>query len=261
MEKQEPQGSLVGAFAVGGLIAAAMQVVMVLLGTVLPDPLPTLGTLLVLGIFGMVMVLTGNYAKLNEVGGFGASIMFCGLVDAAAGIYAGTTLETGKSSEDTKSVVKFLTVVIAPLCIVGVALGFALAKAGNAGVLATVSDTTAAPGPISILYALLMGGAISIVGQALLQFTPLPMPAVILVEGACGMLSAVFGIFTKLEVLTGAGLVCTVVDAGGGMVSGGALLAVAGTPFKIVAILLMVVVVSVMGLICGKVLVSRAQRS
>lgn len=260
MDEKKVPGSIPGAIAVGGCIAVVMQVVMMVLGAVLPvaELVPAL-TLVILGLIGAALVLGGVYGKLTEVGGFGAQIMFCGLVDAVAGIYAGATLESGDPKQGTNAAMKFALAILGTISVVGVVLGFALASAGNAGVVASAIDATANPGPISLLYAFLMGATISVVGQALLMFTPLPLPAVILIEGACGMLLAVLGVFGMLEAVCGAGLVCTVVDAGGGMVAGGALLAVAGTPVRIVIIALVMVIVVLLGLFSGKQLVKRAK--
>ena len=260
MDNKQVPGSLAGSFLVGGAIGLIMQIVMMLLASVLPVPdlVPPVA-LLLLGLVGMVLVLNGSYAKITEIGGFGANIMFCGLVDAVAGIFVGATMESGNRSEGVKGAIKFAVAILGSLSVVGAVLGFVLGNAGNAGVLATLNDTTANPGPISILYAFLMGGLISIIGQAMLQFTPLPLPAVILIEGACGMLMAVAGVLTTLEALCGAGLAATVVDAGGGMVAAGALLAIAGTPVRIVMTVAVMVAVVIIGIITGNILVSKAQ--
>lgn len=261
-EKKVP-GSLAGSFVVGGAIGAIVQVLMIALAGVLPVPdlVPPV-TLVILGLVGMVLVLCGAYAKITEVGGFGANIMFCGLVDAVAGIFMGATMESGGNrGEGVKGAIKFALSVLGSLSLVGAVLGFVLGNSGNAGVLASLGDQTVSPGPITILYAFLMGGVISIVGQALVQFTPLPLPVVILLEGACGYAMAIMGVFTMLEVFCGGGLVATVVDAGGGMLLGGAVLAVAHTPMRIIITGAVMVIVVIIGIITGNILVSRAQKA
>ena len=106
MERSAGQ-RLGGAFVVGGLIAVFAQVIMMIMGMVLPvaDLVPP-ASLIILGLVGMVLVLTGNYEKLNKVGGFGAGIMFCGLVDAVAGVFVGAAMEAGgDKSAGTKAAI------------------------------------------------------------------------------------------------------------------------------------------------------------
>ncbi len=262
-QEKKVQGSLVGAFVVGGCIAVAMQVVMMLLSSVLPAEasaiVPAI-SLIILGLVGMVLVLTGVYAKLNEIGGYGAAIMFCGLVDAASGIFVGETMANkGDRSAGVKGALKFAVAILGSIIVVGTVLGLALGAAGNPGAIATATDATPNPGPISLLYAFLCAGIISIVGQAMLENTPLPLPAVILIEGAIGALTAVFGLFGKLEALCGAGLICTVVDAGGSMVAGGTLISIAGAPQRTVITIIVMAIVVLIGIVTGNILVNRIE--
>lgn len=258
MERSVGQ-KLGGAFLVGGCIAVVAQCIMKVLSGVLPVAnLVTPASLVVLGLIGVVLVLTGVYEKLNEIGGFGAGIMFCGLVDAMAGAFMGGAMEAGgNASAGTKAAVKTALGLLGSIVVVGNVLGLVLAK--TPGVLASMQPVAADPGMLVFLYAFLMGGLISIEGQALLEFTPLPLPAVILINAALGMALAIFGVSTKLEVLTGAGLCATVVDAGAGAVVGGATFANAGTPIVSVILILVMVIVVVMGIICGNVLLKRAK--
>lgn len=113
------------------------------------------------------------------------------------------------------------------------------------------------PGMLVFLWAFLMGGLISIEGQALLEFTPLPLPAIILSNAALGMVLAIFGVSSILEVVTGAGLYATVVDAGASAVLGGATISLAGTPARAITLILVMISVVCMGLICGNILVKR----
>lgn len=247
-----------GAFVVGGLIAVVAQAIMVVLRMVLPvKDLVAPAMLLVLGVLGIVLVLAGAYEKLNEIGGFGAGIMFCGLVDAVSGIFMGGAMGAGgKASEGVKAAVKFALGVLGTIVVVGLALGLAFAK--TPGVQASLAPVANDPGMMVFLYAFLMGGAISIIGQLLLEFTPLPLPAIILLNAAAGMAMAVFGVSTQLEVLTGGGLCATVVDAGAGAVIGGALISLAGNPMPAVILVLVMVTVVIMGICTGNVLLKRA---
>ena len=251
-----------GAFVVGGLIAVVAQCIMMGVAMFAPEPgLVAPISLVFLGIIGMVLVLTGNYQKLNEVGGFGAGIMFCGLVDAVAGVFLGATMEAkGNKGAGYKAAAKFSVGILGSLVLVGVVLGLLLAH--TPGVLQAM-DMEAAnaknPGMLVFLWAFLMGGLISIEGQLLLEFTPMPLPAVILANAALGMALAIFGVSSMLEVVTGAGLAATVVDAGAGAVLGGAALALAGTPIRVIVLVAVMVIVVCMGLICGNVLAKRAQ--
>ena len=98
-----------GAFIVGGSIAVLAQAIMFVVGLIIPVPdLTAPVSLIFLGLFGMALVLNGSYKRLVEVGGFGAGIMFCGLVDAVAGIFLGAAMKAGgKASEGTKAAVGF----------------------------------------------------------------------------------------------------------------------------------------------------------
>ena len=258
MERSAGQ-RLGGAFVVGGLIAVFAQVIMMIMGMVLPvaDLVPPV-SLIILGLVGMVLVLTGNYEKLNKVGGFGAGIMFCGLVDAVAGVFVGAAMEAGgDKSAGTKAAIKFAVAILGSLVVVGTILGIVLAH--TPGVMASMAPVAAGPGPIIFLYAFLMGGLISIEGEALLTFTPLPLPVVILLNAALGMALAIFGVSTQLEVLTGAGLCATVVDAGAGAVLGGATIVLAGTPARAIILVLVMAIVVCMGIVCGNILVKRTK--
>ena len=258
MERSAGQ-RLGGAFVVGGLIAVFAQVIMMIMGMVLPvaDLVPP-ASLIILGLVGMVLVLTGNYEKLNKVGGFGAGIMFCGLVDAVAGVFVGAAMEAGgDKSAGTKAAIKFAVAILGSLVVVGTILGIVLAH--TPGVMASMAPVAAGPGPIIFLYAFLMGGLISIEGEALLTFTPLPLPVVILLNAALGMALAIFGVSTQLEVLTGAGLCATVVDAGAGAVLGGATIVLAGTPARAIILVLVMAIVVCMGIVCGNILVKRTK--
>ncbi|MBR2683546.1 MAG: hypothetical protein IKE22_09815 [Atopobiaceae bacterium] len=258
MERSAGQ-RLGGAFVVGGLIAVFAQVIMMIMGMVLPvaDLVPP-ASLIILGLVGMVLVLTGNYEKLNKVGGFGAGIMFCGLVDAVAGVFVGAAMEAGgDKSAGTKAAIKFAVAILGSLVVVGTILGIVLAH--TPGVMASMAPVAAGPGPIIFLYAFLMGGLISIEGEALLTFTPLPLPVVILLNAALGMALAIFGVSTQLEVLTGAGLCATVVDAGAGAVLGGATIVLDGTPARAIILVLVMAIVVCMGIVCGNILVKRTK--
>ena len=253
----------IGAFLVGGAIAFCTQIIMMVVGMVLPikDLVPPV-TLVVLGFTGMVLVLCGAYKKISDVGGFGAGIMFCGLVNAVANIFMGGAMEGGgKESAGMRAVAKFAVVVLGFIVVVGTVLGVLLAH--TPGVLAAMDHGAAVaklnPGMLVFLYAFLVGGLISIEGQVFLEFTPLPEPAVILGNAALGMALSIFGVSTQLEVLAGAGLIATVVDAGASAVLGGATLAIHGTPSRAIVFTLVMVLVVAMGIICGRVLLGRAK--
>ncbi len=261
MEEKSVAQKLVGAFVVGGLIAVVAQCIMTVMSMILPvSNLVAPVSLVILGLMGMALVLTGNYAKLNEVGGFGAGIMFCGLVDAVAGVFMGAAMEAGgDKSVGTKAAIKFALGILGSLVLVGTVLGCVLAK--TPGVLASMDAEAAAqlnPGLLVFLFAFLMGGAISIEGQALLSIAKLPDPVVILGNAALGMLLAIFGVSTKLEVMTGAGLCATVVDAGAGAVVGGATIVNVGVPLVTIILVLVMAIVVAMGIVCGNILVNRA---
>lgn len=253
---------LLGAFVVGGLIAVVAQVIMLVMSNVAPAPnLVAPLSLVVLGLVGMALVLCGAYKKITEIGGFGAGIMFCGLVDAVAGIYVGASMEAGgDSSVGMKASLKFAVSILGSLVLVGTILG--VVCAGLPGVQAVMGGATVQnPGPIVFLYAFLMGGLISIEGQALLTFAKLPDPVVVLLNAALGMAFAIFGVAANLEVLTGAGLCATVVDAGAGAVLGGALIRVAGIPMVTIILVAVMAIVVAMGIVCGSILLKRAKAS
>lgn len=264
VEEQKVQGTPLGAFVVGAGISLVMQVVMVAFAAILPaeaSMLATILTMVVMAVSGMALVLSGTYAKLNEIGGFGAGIMLSGLVDGMSGAYAEATLSTGDRSKGLVAASKILVFVVGPICLVGIIVGFVLGKAGFPGVMATIGDTTAMPVPLVFILSPLMGGLISIIGQCLMQYAHLPQPLVVMIEGVGGMLMGVFGVLGFLEAYCGTGLACTVVDAGGGMVAGGALLAVAGTPLRILIICAVMLMVAAFGILTGMILVRRAEAS
>ena len=259
MERSAGQ-QLGGAFVVGGLIAVVAQVIMMVMAMVAPVPnLVAPLSLVVLGIVGMVLVICGVYEKISAVGGFGAGIMFCGLVEAVAGIFVGASMEAGgKASAGMKATGKFAVAILGSLVIVGTLLG--VVCVGMPGVQAVMAGpTVAAPGPNVFLYAFLMGGLISIEGQALLTFAKLPNPVVVLINAALGMLLTIFGVAGNLEVITGAGLCATVVDAGAGAVLGGAMIAAHGVPMVTIVLVAVMVLVVIMGVISGNVLLKRAK--
>ena len=259
MQEKSVGSKLIGAFVVGGLIAVVAQAIMMVMGMILPvKDLTAPAMLVILGLIGVVLVLNGSYTKLNEIGGFGAGIMFCGLVDAVAGVYMGGAMEEGGNpSAGVKAAIKFAIAILGTLVVVGAVLGVVLAH--SAGVLAAMQPPTTDPGPIVFLYAFLMGGLISIIGEAILDLTPVPLPAVILGNAAAGMVMALMGVSTQLEALTGAGLCATVVDAGAGAVLGGATLVLAGTPIRLAILVLVMVFVVILGIITGSTLLKRAK--
>lgn len=257
MERSVGQ-KLIGAFVVGGLIGVVAQAIMMVMAMVLPvKDLAAPAMLMVLGLIGMALVITGNYQKLNEIGGFGAGIMFCGLVDAVAGAFVGGSMEEGgNASGGYKAVAKFALGMLGTLVLVGTLVGVLCAH--MPGVLAAMEPPTD-PGMIIFLYAFLMGGLISIIGEALLDFTPIPLPAVIMGNGLVGVLLAVLGQSTMLEGLTGGGFCATIVDAGAGAVLGGATIVLAGTPMRTIILVAVMVIVVIMGIICGNILLNRAK--
>ena len=260
MERSVGQ-KLGGAFVVGGLIAVVAQCIMMVMSMVAPKPeLVAPLMLVVLGILGMILVISGAYKKIAEIGGFGAGIMFCGLVDAVANIFMGASMEAGgNASAGYKATGKFSVTILGSLVLVGTVLGLLLA--GTPGVQRVMGGATVAPPavPMNFVYAFLVGGLISIEGEALLVFTKLPEPVVILINAGIGMLLTVFGVAANCELIAGAGLCATVVDAGAGAVLGGALIRAAGIPMVTVVLVVVMALVVAMGIICGNVLLGRAK--
>ena len=253
-----------GAFVVGGLIGLLMQGIMMAVGMALPGPMKQLVSpvsLVVLGLVGMVLVLTGAYKKIDKVGGFGAAVMFCGLVDSVAGVFMGAAMKDGgKASSGVKACAKFAVVMLGSFTAVGIVLGLLLAR--TPGVLASMDVEGAArlaPGPEIFLYAFAMGGAISVVGEAVLALTHAPFPAVILGNAFVGILLSIFGATACLEALTGGGLAATIVSAGANAVLGGATIVLGGTPMRAIVLVLVMVLVAVMGMVCGAVMLGRAK--
>lgn len=78
--------SVARAFLTGGTICLVIQVIISLLGTVMPPevPLALRGAvaLLLAGFVTMFLTLSGEYAKIAEFGGMGANLPFIGLVPA-----------------------------------------------------------------------------------------------------------------------------------------------------------------------------------
>lgn len=257
MERSAGQ-QLAGAFVVGGLIAVVSQVIMIVVSKLVPiHNLIVPVSLVCLGLLGMVLVLCGVYKRIAEVGGFGAGIMFCGLVDTVANIFVGASMGArGDSSAGFKAILKFAIINLGSIIVVGTLLG--VVCVGTPGVRSVMAGATIPnPGLIVFFYAFLMGGLISVEGQMLITFANLPDPAVILINAALGMLLAVFGASANLEVLTGAGLCMTVADAGATAVMGGALITLAGVPMVTITLTVVMALVVIMGLICGNVSLKR----
>ena len=77
------------AFICGGAICLVIQVIMELLGLVMPAeaPLALRGAiaLIIAGIFTVPLTLSGVYQKIADFGGMGANLPFIGLVPAVTG--------------------------------------------------------------------------------------------------------------------------------------------------------------------------------
>lgn len=82
--------SIVRAFVCGGVICLGIQLIMTVLGSVLPPevPLALRGSiaLLIGGVITIALTLSGAYAKIDRFGGMGANVPFIGLVPAVAGV-------------------------------------------------------------------------------------------------------------------------------------------------------------------------------
>lgn len=78
------------AFITGGCICLVIQVIMELLGLVMPPELPLAlrgaVALVIAGVITVFLTLSGVYGKIADFGGMGANLPFVGLVPALTGV-------------------------------------------------------------------------------------------------------------------------------------------------------------------------------
>ncbi len=249
-----------GAALVGGAIGVIMQVIMTVLGMVLPADSAALVaplSLIILGIVGAILAATGAYMPISAKGGFGAAIMFCGLADATCGIFAQAKNATGKTGAGVAAAIKFALAILGTIALVGGVFGCALGMLHVPGGMMTLEAPTYLAAPMSFVGAFVGAAVISAVGQLLLEATPLPLPAVILLEGAIGMALVALGLSVPLDALCAGGVTATVVGAAMTVVASGVLIAVAGVPVQYVVTVSVMAAVVVFGIIAGLVAAPR----
>ena len=254
-------GRLAGSALVGGVIGVVMEAIVMGVSSVLPAEAAQMAaplSLIVLGIVGAVMSAAGLYAPINAKGGFGAAIMFCGLADATCGIFTQAKMASGKTGAGVTEAVKFAVAILGVIATVGIVLGFVLGTMHVPGAMMTLEAVPAAAAPMNFVGAFVSAAVISVVGQALLEFTPAPLPAVILIEAAVAMIMVVVGLYLPVTAMGCGGVTATVVGAAMTCVASGVLLAIAGVPVQAVITVAVMACVVVFGIVAGLVASGKA---
>lgn len=245
------------------LFAIPLQLILMAFNVILPGELKQIApalTLVTLGFIGSVLIITGIYDKINAFGGYAPAIAFSGLVDLVSHIYMGTYLKTRSSAQAVKAAaglaIKFLGGMIVVASIAGVILTM-VAPQLAAQNLAPQS----AHGYMTLVYAALTFAVIGGLGQLQIELTGMPVLGVVITHSVVGIAIALAGLFGGLEAAAQAGLICTVVDAAGGLVVGASLWMIAGIPIQSVLIVAVMATVVLMGLITGVILVRQTLRN
>ncbi|MEL7655266.1 MAG: hypothetical protein AAGU75_05075 [Bacillota bacterium] len=80
-------------------------------------------TLLVFGMPGGALLISGIYQKIEKVGAFGAILPLCGLVAAIGGTYSGATINTGSTRDAVKEALLFVLYILGSGTILAVLVG------------------------------------------------------------------------------------------------------------------------------------------
>lgn len=208
--------ALSGAFGIGAVFGAINSLlVMVLSNTPLyAAGLSTVFSLGLLGIAGIVLWYAGFYAKLESVGGMGATLPFCGLAAAIADMVYGIGREAGTAAKGIKAVLtgllgKVMGVTTVICCILAVVVAFTGFGIQNmlpytpGGVIMDPGGTPVGTDPLVLLWGFLFGGCASAFFQALARVTKLPLPKFLLLLMVLGGLLTPLGIMKVLVSICG----------------------------------------------------------
>ena len=116
---------IVSAFIVGGIFAVVGQSLISVISSLLGgfSMMVVLVTLLVLGMMGGVLFISGIYQKIEKIGAFGAILPLCGLVAAIGGIYSGAKINTGSTRDAVKEALLFVLYILGIGTILAVHVG------------------------------------------------------------------------------------------------------------------------------------------
>ncbi len=114
-----------GAFVVGGVYAVIGQIIIALLSAVLGPDFMFLGhlALLLVGIVGFLLYVTGIHQKLASFSGYGSNLPLNGFAAAIADVFGGTYEESGSFGAGVVSALKLLGLVVGVGGGIAVALG------------------------------------------------------------------------------------------------------------------------------------------
>lgn len=122
------------AFIAGGLICVAIQLVMTVLGAVLPPeaPLALRGalSLIICSLVCIPLSVSGVYQKIDAWGGMGAGLPLVGLVSALTGMICGARAEGAPLGKAIAGAFKIMVPMLIAAFVVCVIIAFALTAFG-----------------------------------------------------------------------------------------------------------------------------------
>jgi len=259
---------LLGAFAVGGLLAVVGQAILLgfttwLAGShnafvaSLPGPL----TLVSLGVIGGLLYLPRLYDKLEAISGYGAALPFSGFCVAIAHAVETARLEGGSAGKAMAAGVRLV------LQIIGVASigAFIIAAAAHAAntllepitfLAATLARAQAEVLPFAtgsaaaFAGAFLVGGVVCLLFQAFGDYTGTATPRVLVLAMLVGGLLTPMGVIASLGVVGGVAGDYTAVGAGSA-VTGASMALFAGSVAPLLTVLGVFCVLTVLGCLWG----------
>jgi hypothetical protein len=241
--------TILGAFIVGGCMGLMCQLINIFYAFLIPDDAllfgsTTLGlaqnyssgfSLATCGLIMLILFITGILPKVNEVGGFGATIPLFGLVGAVGGSTLGYKAETGASfvTSFLKGCWPFMRfLIIAFVVTVPLSLIFGMVVKPDLSYVGAVTylDPTlpesgpalgaaaaAAFAPVSLLWSFLFTGVLAVIGQ-LVVFAVKPkmigMLNILMCGYILGCIVSMTGLFPFLSVYGTGGITAPVTGAG-----------------------------------------------
>ena len=103
---------------------------------------------------------------------------------------------------------------------------------------------------MAFIYAILIGGAICAVTQALSELK-IPFPLIAIIMTSMGGILSIFGVIDLLNGLAAGGAGVTALGCGSGAFTAGQTLALAGVPIPLIICVLLNVALVAMGAACG----------
>lgn len=247
------------AFIAGGVVALIGQAILVALSL---TPLYSMGlsmivALLLMGVIGGLLYVSGISPKLEEWGGMGLMMSFIGLPPGIAAMFNGIAQATGSKTKAFIGVIInfFLKILMLATAIcVGIAVIYLLTNFGlqyaapyaPGGLITNEAGIPIAVDPMGFVWAFLFGGALGAVGQFISMTTKLPLTPFFIGLIVIGALLFPFGIMKAWAMIAGAGVTIFVVGAGEALVST-FLALVMGMPLPFILVIAMFVFLVLFG--------------